>query len=83
MDAADTLAAAERLRGFRRPALIAWAPEDRFFKLRFGQRLAAELPDARLELIEDSLTFVPEDQPRRLAELVGSFARESSPAAAG
>ena len=28
-----TLEAAERLRDFDRPALIAWAPEDRFFKL--------------------------------------------------
>src|SRR5215216_5478428 len=31
-----TLEAAERLRDFDRPTLIAWAPEDRFFKFRYG-----------------------------------------------
>jgi pimeloyl-ACP methyl ester carboxylesterase len=73
IDSRDTLAAAEKLRDFDRPTLIAWAPEDRFFKLRFAERLAATIPDARLERIEDSLTFVPEDQPARLAELIRDF----------
>jgi pimeloyl-ACP methyl ester carboxylesterase len=69
-----TLDAAERLRGFDRPTLIAWAPEDRFFRLKYGQRLAADIPDARLELIEDSRTFVSEDQPERVAQVIGGFA---------
>jgi pimeloyl-ACP methyl ester carboxylesterase len=77
-----TLEAAERLRRFERPALIAWAPEDRFFKLAYGERLAAAIPDARLVRVEDSRTFVSEDQPERLAELIGNFVRESSGAAA-
>jgi hypothetical protein len=29
-----------------------------------------------LERIEDSWTFVPEDQPERLAQLIAAFARE-------
>jgi pimeloyl-ACP methyl ester carboxylesterase len=74
----DTLDAAERLRRFDRPTLIAWAPEDRFFKLRYAERLAAEIPDARLETIEDSSTFVSEDQPERVAELLEAFVRETS-----
>ena len=57
--------------------LIVWAREDRFFKLRFARRLAAELPNARLIEIDDSFTFVPEDQPDRLAELIAGFVRES------
>jgi pimeloyl-ACP methyl ester carboxylesterase len=73
-----TLEAAERLRDFDRPALIAWAPEDRFFKLTYGERLAAAIPDARLVRIEASRTFVSEDQPERLAELIGGFVRETS-----
>jgi pimeloyl-ACP methyl ester carboxylesterase len=77
-----TLDAAERFGEFTKPVLIAWAPEDRFFKLRYGERLAAAFPDARLELIEDSYTFVAIDQPERTAELIADFARERSPATA-
>src|SRR3989449_10634443 len=42
----------EKLRDFDRPTLIAWAPEDRFFKLTYGERLAEALPDARLGRID-------------------------------
>ncbi len=69
----DTLAAAEKLRSYQRPVLIAWAPEDRFFKLRFAERLAQAIPDCRLERIDDSYTFVSEDQPERTAELIREF----------
>jgi pimeloyl-ACP methyl ester carboxylesterase len=69
-----TLEAAERLRSFDRPVLLAWAREDRFFKLSFAERLADTIPGARLEPIEDSYTFVSEDQPERLAELIREFA---------
>jgi pimeloyl-ACP methyl ester carboxylesterase len=71
-----TLQAAERFAEFEKPVLIAWAPEDRFFKLTYGERLAQAFPDAHLELIEDSYSFVPLDQPRRTAELIAAFARE-------
>jgi pimeloyl-ACP methyl ester carboxylesterase len=71
-----TLEAAERFGDFTKPVLLAWAPEDRFFKLRYGERLAQDFPNARLELIEDSYTFVPIDQPQRTAELIAAFARE-------
>ncbi len=77
-----TIEAAEKLRSFDRPTLIAWAPEDRFFKLRFAERLAKEIPNARLVRIEDSRTFVSEDKPERLAEEIASFVRESAPAPA-
>jgi pimeloyl-ACP methyl ester carboxylesterase len=70
-----TLEAAARFGDFSKPVLIAWAREDRFFKLRYGERLAAAFPEARLELIEDSYTFVPIDQPRRTANLIAMFAR--------
>jgi len=77
-----TIEAAAKLRSFDRPTLIAWAPEDRFFKLEFAERLAAEIPNARLVRIEDSRTFVSEDQPERLAEEIASFVREAAPAPA-
>ena len=47
--------------------LIAWAPEKDFFPVEYGERLARDFPQGRLERIEDSWTFVPEDQPERLA----------------
>jgi pimeloyl-ACP methyl ester carboxylesterase len=73
-----TLEAAERLRDFDRPTLIAWAPEDRFFKFKYAERLAAAIPDSRLVRIEDSRTFVSEDQPERLAEEIATFVRETA-----
>jgi len=78
-----TIEAAEKLRSFERPTLIAWAPEDRFFKLRYAERLAEEIPNARLVRIENSRTFVSEDQPERLAEEIGTFLHETAPAPAG
>lgn len=76
VDAADTLAAAARLRSFDRPALIAWSAEDRFFPRADGERLAATIPGARLEWIAGARTFSAEDRPERLAELIAAFARE-------
>jgi len=76
IDPRYTFEAAEKLRDFDRPTLLAWAVEDRFFKLSFAEKLADTIPGARLERIQDSYTFVPEDQPARLAELIARFARE-------
>jgi pimeloyl-ACP methyl ester carboxylesterase len=76
IDPRYTIEAAEKLRSFDRPTLLAWAVEDRFFKVPFAERLAATINGATLERIEDSYTFVSEDQPERLAELIARFARE-------
>lgn len=65
-----TLDAAERLRHFQRPALIAWGARDRFFPLSDAARLTQTLPHARLEVFDDARTYVQFDQPQRLAELV-------------
>lgn len=73
VDNRHTLAAAERLREFDRPVLIAWASEDRVFRPKLAHRLAETLPNATLELIDDSYAFVPEDQPDVLARLVVNF----------
>jgi pimeloyl-ACP methyl ester carboxylesterase len=76
----DTLAAAERLRDFDRPVLLVWASEDQFFKVSLAHRLMERLPQGRLELIDDSFTFVPIDQPERLATLVREFMLSTSTA---
>jgi pimeloyl-ACP methyl ester carboxylesterase len=80
IDKRYTLEAAELLRSFDRPTLIAWAPEDRFFKIANAERLAAAIPNARLERIDDSYAFVPEDQPDRLTELISEFIGSTQPA---
>ncbi len=69
-----TLAAAEQLTNYDRPALIAWGTRDRFFRVRDAQRLAGILPNARLELIDNARTYVQIDQPRQLAELIFDLA---------
>jgi pimeloyl-ACP methyl ester carboxylesterase len=68
-----TLAAAEKLGGFDRPVLLAWAAEDRVFPISLAERLAERLPDATIARIDDSLTFVPLDQPEVLADLIVDF----------
>jgi pimeloyl-ACP methyl ester carboxylesterase len=77
-----TLDAAERLRTFERPALIVWGMRDKFFKVTEAERLAALFPNARLERIEDSRTFVQMDAPDRLADLIAEFASAPSPSSA-
>jgi pimeloyl-ACP methyl ester carboxylesterase len=82
LDPAYTLDAAAKLAQWDRPTLIAWSEKDRFFPLEHGERLAKLIPNARLEWIEGARTFSAEDQPERLAELIGEFAASRSAAAA-
>jgi pimeloyl-ACP methyl ester carboxylesterase len=77
-----TQEAAARLGEFQRPVLIAWAPEDKVFPFEHAERLARAFPDARVERIEDSYTYVCADQPERTAQLIAQFAREPAPAPA-
>jgi len=79
----QTMEAARKLESFERPTLFAWAPEDRWFKVEHAVRLASSMPDARVERIPDSKTFVSIDQPERLAELIRAFVREPATASAG
>ena len=68
-----TLEAAGKLRGSDLPLLLAWAPGDRFFPLKYAERLRDEAPNAQLVEIENAKTFVPLDQPARLADLIAGF----------
>ena len=75
IDNADTIAAGEALKTFGRPALVVWTLGDRFFPLSDGRRLAADL-SAPLDVLDDTRTFIPLDQPERLAELIRAFVAE-------
>jgi pimeloyl-ACP methyl ester carboxylesterase len=67
-----TRAAAERLRRFGKPVLLAWAAEDRVFPLDNAERYATAL-GAELRTIADAYTYTAEDQPERTARTIGEW----------
>jgi len=69
---------AAELAGFTKPALLAWAADDKFFPVEHARRLAGILPDARVEVISGSRTWVMRDQPERTADLVAELARRAA-----
>jgi pimeloyl-ACP methyl ester carboxylesterase len=77
----EMVAAADALARFDRPALVAWAGEDRMMPAEHGRRLAELLPQGRLVEIADSYTLISEDQPAVLAAHVREFLAEKQPTA--
>jgi pimeloyl-ACP methyl ester carboxylesterase len=69
---------ATELAAFTKPALLAWAADDKFFPAEHARQLAAILPSARVELIPDSRTWVMRDQPERTAHLITEVARRAA-----
>lgn len=69
-----TTGVAARLPEFDKPTLIAWSGDDVFFEQEDGVRLAAAIPNARLEVIDGARTFSMIDQPDRLADLLSTIA---------
>lgn len=68
--------AAKCLPGFDRPALIAWAQQDRVMPPEHGRRLAELLPNSTLVEVPDSYTLLPLDQPAALAAAIRDFAKK-------
>jgi pimeloyl-ACP methyl ester carboxylesterase len=77
IDKATMLDAGARLPSLPIPSLVAWGQDDRFFSPELGRRLAAAL-GARLEPLPGARTFVAEDKPEALAELIRGFVREGA-----
>ena len=73
IDKQQTIDAAKLFGRFEHPVLIAWGTDDRFFKPKYAERLAADFPDARLEWIPGSRAFVHVDKPLELAEAIAKF----------
>jgi len=80
IDTAVTLDAAEHLAAFDKPVLLAWATEDRFFPTEHARQLATRFPNAQVVFVDDSYTFIAQDQPARLADLIGTFAADNNTA---
>ncbi|MEP7023068.1 MAG: alpha/beta hydrolase, partial [Actinomycetota bacterium] len=64
---ADLLEVSQRLGQFSKPVLLLWGTADRFFKVSFARRLQDAFPDARLVEVEGGRTFLPLDEPGRVA----------------
>jgi pimeloyl-ACP methyl ester carboxylesterase len=73
MNKRHTLAAAKKLQTSNIPLRLLWAPGDRFFPIRYAERLADEVPDSEIVRIENAKTFVPLDQPQRVADELAAF----------
>jgi pimeloyl-ACP methyl ester carboxylesterase len=73
MNKRHTLAAAKKLQTSDIPLRLLWAPGDKFFPLKYAERLAAEVPNAEIVQIENAKTFVPLDQPQRVADEIAAF----------
>jgi len=52
------------------PTLIVWGENDVFQPLRYGQRLAAAMPNACLAILDQAGHFLPEDAPERLVRQI-------------
>jgi len=84
VDPGDLLDVAARLRRFGGPVRIVWGTADRFFRLADARRLAAAFRDAELVEVPGARTFVPWDEPGRLADEIAGLlaAAPTRPAAA-
>jgi pimeloyl-ACP methyl ester carboxylesterase len=63
-----------RYRQLKTPALLLWCEHDKIVPLRFGKRLATDLPDSRIEVIEECGHIPHEEQPEETLQLIQQFA---------
>ncbi|MFC9664326.1 alpha/beta fold hydrolase [Nocardia sp. NPDC127606] len=75
VDKRCTVAAAERFGTVEIPVLVVWSTEDKLFPMALAERLVADLPRASLRTLDNSYTFIPEDRPELLTELIVEFTR--------
>lgn len=65
--------AAAALRSTALPFLVAWGADDKAFRPALAERFCAEVPTARLVMIDNCKTLVCWDQPERLARVISDF----------
>lgn len=73
VDPQELDAVSGRLGIFSGRALLVWGTGDRFFKLDFARRLRDVFTDARLVEVDGGRTFIPHDEPARLAAEIIAF----------
>jgi len=71
-DRPDLIRATNRLADFDGPALVLWS-RNPVMPAEHGERLAALLPNGRLQQVEDAYVLTMIDQPARTARAIGDF----------
>ena len=82
LDNAQLMEIAEALRGLPMPVLILRGEADPFLGSVITERLAAEIPGARLVKIPTAGHFLQVDEPELVTKIVLDFCAEASPASA-
>ena len=72
-DKAELVERTQALADFQGEALVLWAPENRVMPMAHGESLAALMPHARLELVEDAFVLSMIDQPERVGAAITKF----------
>ena len=72
LDVNDTVAVQDQLPSLQIPCRIVWGVADQFQRIRYGERLAADLR-APLQRIEGGKHFTPEDHPQALVDAINSL----------
>lgn len=73
-----TLEAVDALRAFSKPVLLPWGDADKLFPVEHAERLQADFPNARLQVITRASTYVMLDDPTTLAASIERFINETS-----
>jgi pimeloyl-ACP methyl ester carboxylesterase len=77
IDPQELVGVSNRMGAFDGPALLVWGNADRFFKIEHGRQLRDVFTDARLVEVEGGRTFLPLDEPQRVADEIVSFVAET------
>jgi len=68
-----TMRAAKALPDVTVPVMLVWGEIDKAFPIKLAHRLAALIPNCRLETVPDAATFVSLDNPDALVTLIEDF----------
>jgi pimeloyl-ACP methyl ester carboxylesterase len=58
------------------PTLVLWGENDKFQEIKYGERLAWDIPSRKLVRIKDARHFVMIDQPDEVAKHISEFLEE-------
>lgn len=75
MHKAELVDVSTRLGRFDKPVRLVWGTGDRFFKLSLGRRLCEAFPKASLVEVDGGRTFLPVDEPQRVADEIRAAQR--------
>ncbi len=70
LDSANLMEVAPDLKRLSLPTLVAWGQADAYLSSAIADRLAADIPGARLERLPEAGHYTPIDQPERIAALL-------------